>query len=209
MTGRRDRLRHDTRRGATVLLAVSCVLAVLSGTVVAGPLAVDSGSQDLSCMESSESASTTLEDIVTKTKASLPDVARSAMVGERILIDVDGDFYGVVINSNSEVTQVTSGKLSNPSLKVTMDCATVETITDSEDKEAAISRAIDNGDISWDGVSASDDIKAKFGGKAYQMYQISQESGDAGTAEKVSTGLTNGAVESYAWAPEKLADVLG
>jgi len=123
----------------------------------------------------------------------IPDSVRSAMVGERINIDVDSEYFSTRVSENARIEWVQTTAIEDPTMKVTTDCRTIKGIVESDNKEAALRDAIDRNAITWDGLTTSSEIETSYGGKAVQTYTIvsSNETGNAGdAAEGFSSGLS-------------------
>jgi len=191
------------RLGRAVTVAVACLaLTLAAGPVYAGALgAVTGGQADQSaaCPGSGVDVEGELGDLIGETADSLPDVARDAVVGERVQARVGGTHFGVVVDSEGQVTETTRGKLSDPTLKARTDCATVGRIANAEDKRAAARRAISTGEITWEGVGGVKNVQVAFGSKAVQVYEIVEGGNSTGDAGDAIDGFSKGLGDSLSW----------
>lgn len=205
MTGESsDRLRIG--RVATVVVAC-LALTLAAGPVYAGALSAMSGGHDAqtaACPGSGVDVQGELSDLIGETADSLPDVARDAVVGERVRARVGETYFGVVVNGDGEVTETTRGRLENPTLKARTDCETVARIANAEDKRAAARRAISTGDITWEGVGGAKNVQVAFGSKAVQVYEIVNSDNSGGNASDAIDGFSKGLGDSLSWAADNL-----
>lgn len=121
----------------------------------------------------------------------IPATVRNAMVGERINIRIDSTYFATVINENAQIERIETQRLDNPTVRVTTDCATLERIYESDNRQAALQTALNNDDIQWEGLTTTSDVETSYGSKAVQTYTI-VESGETGDTQDATRGFSSG-----------------
>jgi len=196
------------RLGRVVTVAVTCLaLTLAAGPVYAGALGAMSGGQadqSAACPGAGIDVEGELGDLIGETADSLPDVAKDAVVGERVQARVGDARFGVVVDSEGTVTETTRGKLDGATLKARTDCETVTRIANAEDKRATARRAISTGDITWEGVGGVKNVQVAFGSKAVQVYEIIDGGNSTGNAGDAADGFSKGFGDSLSWAADTL-----
>jgi hypothetical protein len=125
----------------------------------------------------------------------IPNSVRNAMVGERVNIKIQSNgattTFSAVVNEGAQIQRIEPRPVSDPTLRATTDCQTIQRIINADDKQAAMQVAISQGDISWEGLTTTSEVETSYGGKAVQTYTI-VESGETGDINDASDGFQNG-----------------
>ncbi|WP_336022516.1 hypothetical protein [Halobellus salinisoli] len=164
----------------------------------------DAESTALSCLDVSKSEVTQrlnevgIQQVNTRIQQSsdrIPNSVRNAMVGERVNINVESGgattTFSVVVNQNAQIEQIEPNAVSDPTLRATTDCETIDRIIDADDRQSAMQAAISRGDITWEGLTTTSEVETSYGGKAVQTYTI-VESGETGDVNDARDGFRNG-----------------
>lgn len=149
----------------------------------------------LDCLTAEESEiRSRLDSLATQTMAALPTEVQSRAAGERIEIAV-GDpnpaYFGAVVDENSTVRTVQSGRLDGPTVTAETDCRTIDRVTSAENPSDALRQSISRNEITWEGTTPGRDALLGYGSKGIQMSHI-RSSGEVGDALDALDGFVNG-----------------
>lgn len=149
----------------------------------------------LDCLTAEESEiRSRLDSLARQTMAALPAEVQSRAAGERIEIAV-GDpnpaYFGAVVDENSTVRTVQSGRLDGPTVTAETDCRTIDRVTSAENPSDALRQSISRNEITWEGTTPGRDALLGYGSKGVQMSHI-RSSREVGDALDALEGFVNG-----------------